>query len=318
MPGEGGTGETRDGASPLNYGSLDRVREGRMDEQGWRPIHANHAIEKCVATIGFEEPLTGEYLQSRVLSAAEAAAAPLGMKSVIQPMLAAQIEIDASAGVVLRAPQRQPPLNGAVYILQEQQGGTTVLEMHVMRQMIMVTSHRYTSWADLSATLRATALGLVPLYRGLVKIAAVKLEYFDRFVFLGGPSTARPGDILREDSGLLPRSIFEAGNRGETWHMHSGRFVRAGDGVRRLENLNADCVDGTRDGKPIRTIALWSMAEDRFLPDAAASYDGVAQAAITEAYVESRLDSLHDGLKGHISTLLTADMLRAIGMATAP
>ena len=86
-----------------------------MDEQGWRPIHANHAIEKCVATIGFEEPLTGEYLQSKVLPAAEAAAAQLGMKSVIQQIFAAQIEIDAS-GAVLRAPQRQPPLNGAAYI----------------------------------------------------------------------------------------------------------------------------------------------------------------------------------------------------------
>lgn len=286
----------------------------------WLPAHEAHAIERVSLTFHFAEALPAKPFQvlleqaSSIIHAAGFSGGadehelsggpqvtPLG-----GPGIGFQISIGPRADLGMTT---APKMVVAGRTFQMHVDGQLREEIELRRSHFVHTSQIYGGWE----AHRSRVMSLIgeSLNRALplTNLAAIKMEYWDRFVFDGLPMDAVYGDLLQLGSRYLPN--FPRGSN-QLWHSHVGFFVPGAD--RRLVNINVDAVDVTMvpafnepPGPPQqrRSVGLYTLVQDSIAP---AASPGNAEGTI------STLEALHTTLKEEFAAVITAEAADRISL----
>ncbi len=288
----------------------------------WLPVHEGHAIELCMATFQFGEPVTAKAWQA-IAESISAKARDAGFEArsdTVELNLSVPGNFGIGAGFQVApmglgpgAPQLpgQPPSGpvsrSPVRILSASDDGGPREQVYLRRDHVAYASMRYPGWSAFSRQAGVLLAEDVERIIQLVDVHSVKLECWDRFTFEGEPAEAEFGELFELPSGYLPG--FPKGSP-ELWHSHVGAFVPGAADARRLVNLNVDIVDlrqaAMDDGRLPglkRSAGIYTMVRDEFRQGYMPS--GFSQVAGT-------LDGLHVALKevfSEVITSRTADMI---------
>jgi uncharacterized protein (TIGR04255 family) len=252
----------------------------------WEMLHERNAIEAMALTIKFAEPLSS-VVGKRVLGDLEGSASKLGMIDK-QPIQGLRVEIGQGGGTL-----QQLPSSGMNFQRKSLERQTAVVGQVVSAQatfnndLLQYQTFRYQGWrkefADMWSLLEK------PLRRAVdaVTIGTLRLEYLDRFIFVGAPQAISVGPLLKPGD-LLAGQIFSA---PDMWHSHTGRFDDVADGARTLKQINADLQElvppHPRAGS--RTLALMTAIERQFhLPGLE------VEATMLEQMFAEELEELHE------------------------
>lgn len=168
--------------------------------------------------------------------------------------------------------------------------------------MFLFTTTHYGGWASLRSRLADALNNHLSVALNTVNVAAIKVEYWDRFV------SEDPADVADYKELLNASSKYIAGFGFDTaglWHSHIGLFVEPGSSEKRLINLNVDVVDITEapdveeaTGVPAqkRSVGIYSMVQDTMSPSAPFE-------TIDGAY--STLEEMHTILKVVLADAIT-------------
>jgi len=99
----------------------------------------------------------------------------------------------------------------------------------------------------------------------------------------------------------------------DLWHSHTGKFMRVENNIKRLINLNIDCLD-ERDasGEDQRAVKIATVITDSFnQPD----YDATSiEPQSVENFVDEHMDKLHKFSKQTLAGIICDDMCKRIGL----
>lgn len=288
----------------------------------WRPAHEAHAIEVSSLTFQFMEPVPAKPWQS-LLEAVSSTASGSGFNH-IQDQFDLQVSMGGMpgfpvAGQVAPNPLAAPdtasnvPLSNMAsfpsgrLLLVVDSGGMRE-QMLLRRDSLTYASSRYVGWSAFKRRIGDLLSSTLSASLHLVDLSAVKLEYWDRFVFQGAAAEARYDELLRSGSPYLPG--FPA-QTSELWHSHVGLFVPSGTIAKRLLNLNVDVMDAPDSAGPgqqpvsRRTVMIYSMTQDSLSAGASPQdYSGVTIFS----------DGLHATLKDMFAGVITDEMARCIAL----
>jgi len=267
------------------------------ETNGWRPIHDNHAIDNMAVAVKFPQPIPVP-LFKKALRCAETVASDQGLhnRHVLKQV---QVEIGQDGqpmpGVV--APQGLV-FNSVAPSGEEQATGASEIEQLICQQSgITYRTWQYVSW---QWQLQRFALLLKPILdvlEGNVAWASVRMEYLDRFQFLGEPIQSSVQELLQDRSKWLAPHIFGG---AELWHCHTGCYLRPESRARRLLQIYVDALDQPRS-KDDQSMARWvniiTAREDFWNEDIDLSF--------RYELFEDVLNKIHLELKGVLEEIIT-------------
>jgi hypothetical protein len=272
---------------------------------GFRPVHEAHAIEQVIATIQFDRPLDGAPIRAADQALVRYEQALPG-RSEIRAM---GIQF-GPAGVSAVTPQMTDAPNGIARSVSDGRG-VVVKELRIDRQSLMFRTQVYTRWDAVWAEAReyfGTLLGLV----GDVNVGGYGLAYVDKFIWTGAPGTCRPTDLIRTDAPFVSRASLDA---TDLWHCHSGRFSIVDGRIKRLENVDFDCIDepaSTLGGEPQRAVRISTQFTDLLNQPGAYQWNLAAREAMPE--LDAEFVTLHNLLKNVFGQIVNDDAARKVGL----
>lgn len=222
----------------------------------WRSIHPGHAIERVRVQTVFTEPLPSKVL-ARCSEPLIAVATSLGFNEVSQA--------DSNVLNIHVAPTGQSkPLqkgqNGWSFRRKIDQALTE--ELALRDGVFGYVSTQYDRWADMRSRLQQVFEPAVAAALDVSDATALKLEYWDSFVFDGDRIGADASDLLSARPALVPDSAYSG---PDNWHSHFGWFEWVKDN-RLLINQNFDAVDLHREGEEVdqKALNIYTLTEHRF------------------------------------------------------
>jgi len=261
----------------------------------FEPLLPAHAIERCAATVVFASPLPANAVQQAV----RAAAAEIAEWSQLQPAQSVGVAItfDTKTGKV----SLTQPANSFTYEL-----GPDGSQLSVMPNIVIWQTSKYVRWKPFSGQFSTFAAPIVERFLEHAAINAVKLEYWDRFVWTGLQTDMDPALLLRENLRLVAPFVVQ---KGKVWHSHCGWFEPGPAGCRRLTNVNVDVVDvAVRPNEPLRpTIGIYTMLQDDHSVGGATRINEVVS-------VSSKLHGLHSALKALLDSIISEEMAERISL----
>jgi uncharacterized protein (TIGR04255 family) len=268
------------------------------DKPRFEPILPAHAIERCAATVIFDRPAQANIIRSAI----ERAGATVPDWSRLQPSQPAAsgvaITVDTQTGKVSLG---QP--DGFFGFALPSNGSSLV----VMPNLVAWQTAKYVRWRPFSGEFNSFALPIVQALLEHTQINAVKLEYWDRFVWTGSQAEMDPAVLLRPGLQLVAPSVVE---KGKIWHSHCGWFEPRGS-CRRLTNVNLNVVDTVvrpNEG-PQPTIGIFTMLQDDYTVGAPSPLSQPEQVA-------AKLHDLHMDLKVLLNSIISDDMAGRISLQT--
>ncbi len=139
----------------------------------FEPIHAAHAIEQVVFILRTEQPLD-EVFFLQAWEKAKQFKTEADMPG--QPQT-----ITLAFGLTM--PQQPPP---RLFVLNRTAAdGTLEKELRIENNSMSFTTFRYTRWDEVWSQARRYFIGILPIYAENSKIAAVGLNYIDKFKWVG-------------------------------------------------------------------------------------------------------------------------------------
>jgi len=260
----------------------------------WRPLQPNHAIERVRIVVRFQGELTSKFIR-KLAADGEELRVTLGFTS---KNLREGHKIDVSpAGVSLG--NRGAELLG--WDWQKLSPANSPLETFLVeKQHLVYETAEYTRWGNFISRFEEVALPTLEALIAVVDVAAVSLEYVDRFFFDGAPTEASPSGVLTGFLGVLPDN---AENGQDLWHLHRGWF-EAIAGEQLLINQNFDAQDGALiSGEPVRSLQMLTKTE---LRPASSEFD--------YSTLRPHLDSMHDRSNALFRNVLTEEMQGRVGL----
>ena len=260
------------------------------------PVFPAHAIESCNATVIFDQAVPAKIL-TNLQTAHRTRLASNGLQEGPQPV---GFQFDVATGKVV-------PLSGAgptVYVTQD--GGTKVT---VVANQVSLQSTRYIRWANFSNALTIFLLPLIVDFCAAVSIAAVQLDYWDRFLWNGSWDNFDTSQLLDQSSGFIAPKAAIAPHQ---WHSHAGWFDYPAPGRRRLMNINVDVASATlSDTMATRpSVGIYTSINDTAVvvpPNANPSW-------ISDSDLLTMLDQQHADLKNVLSQIILPAMASRIGL----
>jgi uncharacterized protein (TIGR04255 family) len=259
------------------------------------PIFPAHAIERCSATIVFDQPLPQKIWSSvrtrhrdRLLGAGLLAGPPtVGM------------QIDISTGRIV-------PIEGdgpGSYVTSNRAETLTLAS-----NQINLTTTLYTRWLNFEATLNKLFIPLVADYSAVVSISAIQLEYNDRFIWSGTWDNFSSDSLLHHQGGLFAARPAKAGQ----WHCHSGWVETPEPGKRRLINVNIDTGSTAvpNSGVPGPSIGIRTVIQDGIILLSSQT----ASNWYNESDVVPILRQEHTDLKDLLRQIISSAMAEKIGL----
>jgi uncharacterized protein (TIGR04255 family) len=133
---------------------------------------------------------------------------------------------------------------------------------------ITVTTTVYDRWGQFRDGVIEAVSDTLLAMQDISSINFIKLEIWDRFIFLGAPEDAEFEELLRNPSEFVP-SFTRSSKR--LWHAHVGYFDEPGRSAQRLVNMNLDAVD-IPDAPPAaaaegvvssrRSLGIYTLVQD--------------------------------------------------------
>lgn len=276
-------------------------------QKGWRPFREAHAIEAVATVANFAAPLNDTMLR-RALRIADKLAASSDLP-IREPISEVMINFKPGAGPQLL---ENTPVTGIVFKRNEIDKDPTGLpltvpveELVVHAQNVVFQSRRYTRWSEYKN--RCFEL-LTPVLDALLSgasVAQLRLEYRDRFTFMGKAEEASAKGLLQPGSDYLAPHIF---NQTRLWHSHTGMFLDAIGVQNRLVQINIDANDFQSAERAVRSVSIMTGVQDNFAPPTLEAEDQTAPQLL------GRLDDLHELSNGVFKSLITKEIAAEIGL----
>ncbi len=273
----------------------------------WKMINETNAIQAMGISFRFTEPLSA-MVAKRILKELDTPTNRAGLL-IKQPLQGLQVNIANPAEI--------KPISGLAMLFQKSsivRAGDNNVENQITSQLefqpthINYQLHRYSRWQSELATLKDLIGATLASVGQATGLAAIRLEYLDRFYFSGEPTEARVGDILRADSGWLAPHVFSA---NDLWHSHTGRFEDITPKSRTLLGANADFQDltGPSDFAGKRSVQLMTFVEYQYFEDGLEMYG-----EILENLLDSTLGELHTRCVHLFKAIVTEDFRKEHGL----
>lgn len=274
----------------------NRDQNGRFE-----PIHEAHAIEQVLFGLQFANPIDDDTFV-KVRKAAEQFLPSLPGRTDIQSITLAF----GVPGPVGAFSSGLPP--GTVFS-KSRPDGTIENELRIERASVTFRTTLYTRWDAVWAGAHRYFEVILPIYVAQVGILGISLNFVDKFAWIGAISECRPKLLLREASGYLCPHVFTA---QDLWHSHTGAFLRTDSAIKRLLNINADCVDENRPEGPRRVVAITTVLTD-FM-----NQPGFETSSITASnageFFDTRMHQLHTYSKKVFGNVINDEMSKRIAL----
>jgi uncharacterized protein (TIGR04255 family) len=262
------------------------------------PLHEAHAIERLLIVVQFSGQLDDADL-AQVKRAGEQF-----------PELPGVTELQTFTVTVGQiAPPAAPNQLSGVSFRAVSKQGTTETELRVDRSSLVFRTSIYTRWDEVWGQARRYFAELVPIFAARGVLSGVALNFVDKFVWTGQPDESRGSMLLREASPFVAPHVFSA---EDLWHSHFGKFVRVDNKVKRLLNVNLDCLNEEPAQGLRRVISITTVATDMF------NQPGFEQLALGEGAtvgdLHKRLDELHDYIKKVFAEVIGDRMTKRIAL----
>jgi uncharacterized protein (TIGR04255 family) len=266
----------------------------------FEPIHAAHAIEQVAFILQMEQPLAHESF-SQICEIAKQFKTEADMPG--------QPEFKTLAFAFGPAmPQHSPPPSPLV-LNRMAADGTPEKELRVDVNSISFTTFRYTRWEEAWSQARRYFEALVPTYIENTKIAAMGLNYIDKFKWVGELPECKTNILMRSGSKYLCPHIFEA---DDFWHSYTGAFIRADKSTKRLLNVNVDYLDEIRPDNIRRVVAITTVLTDLMNQPGYDPFEVNAKDAIN--FLDARMQNLHVFGKEVFGDIISDEMSKRIAL----
>ena len=281
----------------------------------WRLAHENHAIERVAVVFQFAEAIPSK-AWSALISAADAEMLKSGF--LVSPIHANHIQFTipplaqqgGNVGLMVMGQEHAGEAFPQNRHFQMARGGEIQEDVTLNRTHFVYQIPVYSRWNPFRDRLMGLLSAHLEAVLPLIALQAIKLEYWDRFVFDGPREQADYSELLRAGSRLVPGLPTDM---TELWHSHVGFFAPKGDYVKRLMHLNIDVMDvpdmnqQTSGQAPEmkRSVGIYSMAQDQF--------DHTTSPANTTSILP-KLNDMHKKLKDVLADVLTEDAATKINL----
>jgi uncharacterized protein (TIGR04255 family) len=261
------------------------------------PILPNHAIERCTATVAFAPELPDKAF----LSVAEEVTRVLTTSGfVAQQTMALGFEVGPDGSMTPKT---------MVAVPRVFQSATGTLVLTISAQGIVLTTTSYVRWQPFVGEFERLARPIVSLFRRVVSVSAVRLEYWDRFIWSPDWKDFNIRQLIRDNSPYLTPAAL---TKSREWHSHTGWFEPAGRGLRRLVNINIDVSEFTRPSfQPQPSVGIYSSLTDQAN---IVGYGAIPDESLTEGFVIDRLEDQHLALKDIIGHIILDEMATRISL----
>lgn len=201
----------------------------------WKPINPSHAIERVRVILKF-----GEQIPSKLARQMGDRVADSKRETRLEGPLPVNgfgfsVEVGADGMPIATAPSRK----AQGWQFSRSADNSPIESIACVGEQLIYETLEYRRWEVFARRFAKIAEGASALATQSLDVAAVVLEYYDRFYFSGKREEARPSDLLTGLEGNLREDALS----GRTfWHLHKGWFERAGNGDV-LVNQNFDGQD---------------------------------------------------------------------------
>lgn len=260
----------------------------------WRPLQAHNAIERVRLSVRFKQPMS-ERLSKKL---SEQIAGLRNETRLVGPEVRAGVQI-VHDGVGL--PKTSEIQSGWQFVRTSSNGAA--LEALVCEgDTFLYETSEYQRWEVFRRRFDKAAGGALAIAFETLDIAAVALEYYDRFVYDGPSDTANVEQLLPEMAGRLHANVISGKS---LWHYHTGWFEDC-DGGQVLINQNYDAQDGRVSGSDenVRSVAMLTRAE---LQD--------PHYRVTPETFSGNLELLHTLTKSYFQASISNNLYAAVGLS---
>lgn len=220
----------------------------------WKPRHEAHAIERVRLLFAFREPIPSKVVTKSSHSTRQQAS-DLGFDAV-GPAESSIATIKLHAH---NAPQAEASSQNG-FVLRRHQDGTLVEEVGFRDMVYGYMTKTYGRWEALVARLEETLLPALDNISDIAELDAIKLEYWDSFVFEGDPLEANVSKLLSVVDAAIPTDVCAGSS---AWHSHVGWF-EGDEEAPTLINRNIDVVDtSNEEGQNMRSLGIYTLVERR-------------------------------------------------------
>jgi len=223
----------------------------------WQPRHEAHAIERVRLLFTFREPIPSKAVDKCSYETRQQASS-FGFDAV-GPAGSAIATIKLQAN---NPPQTTPSAKNG-FVMRRHQDGEVVEEVGFRDMVFGYMTKTYGRWESLVARLEEALLPALNNVSEVAELDAIKLEYWDSFVFEGDPAEADVTMLLSAVDEAIPTDVCAGSS---AWHSHVGWFE--GDEERpTLINRNFDVIDtSNEEGKEMRSVGIYTLVEQRSGP----------------------------------------------------
>lgn len=273
----------------------------------WKMLHEANAIEAMAVNIRFFEP-AGNVIVKRMIREVERNASKHGLIDR-QPLQSFQVDI-------MNPGQVRPIQNGGVLFQRNSltKIPTGEVEQQLAQQVDVQPTHvtyqtwRYTRWQKELEMMSQLIFGAIAAATSAVTVAAIRLEYIDRFLFDGDVSKFSIQGLIHDKAGWITPRVVEDNS---LWHSHAGRFSYSDNERRRLNVLNLDSqeLSGPAYLAGRRSILMLTGVEDQF-PRPGKEIDGDN----LHGFLSDTLSDLHSESHSLFKGVIDVDFAKANGL----
>lgn len=265
----------------------------------FEPIHDAHAIEQVAIVLQFANPVASNDFQD-IRKLADELKDEFPGKSPIQTFMVA-----VGAGGVVPA----HPTQGFV-LTDTSREGVITHELRLEHSSITYRTTMYTRWANIWGKANQYFNKFLPLYSLNSQLAAINLNYIDKFVWSGKSDEADPGMLLRANSKYLTPATYES---KDLWHSHFGAFVKADPLTKRLVNVNVDFVDENNDFNARRVVSISTVLTDIYNQPTYKLLDLKTPEEIS-SFIDQKAQELHSYNKDVLGNIISDEMIKRISL----
>jgi len=260
----------------------------------FNPINSPHSIERCSATVVFSENVPEKLLRKLIVDLSKTL--PQGVSRTASRAF----KFDVTTGQVTTEVE-EGTLPGA-FISADKQN-----QFMLAPNALSWTTERYVRWKPFVGQLDSFFGPVLDGVLEAVSPQSVRLEYSDRFNWAGDWNDFDVKTLLRADPAFVAQRVLSGDGR---WHTHSGWFDKV-DNLRRLTNVNIDVADLVGPMTP--TVGIFTLMQDE------ANISGYGPSNpedLNKAFIASRLENLHQGLKKLLADIIVPQMAEKIGLSS--
>lgn len=258
----------------------------------WVPASESHAIERVSLTYVLSEQLPLKFLKSATAYLDEKLSA--GEFSAKKTVQFSAVEIgDAGA-----APQ-SPDVVGFSFFAKN---NATEEVVRVQKDLAQFSASQYGTWKAFYQDAESCIAQFLEKAIDLTSVRAIKLEYVDRFVYDGDPSSADFSHVINLKGLGVPVAAVQS---KMPWHDRRGWFdqVDRGPVLINSDIIVSDVVHRDRPDTPLKSVQILTVVETRFP-------DPIADVKDLQAVV----DVLHTINKSVVASAITEDAAKKVGL----